>query len=476
MTENARINRAEGSMNIKPKGKYGPWVPYLLMIADFIVLNAVLFIVFYWKDSLPTTTFRTLLVLANAAYLPVAQYSLPLRRLRAVHMERLVAKAFKLVGMHALIFFALITFLRVDGVRWLYYLEFYIGLLVATPLSWIVSRLIVKALRRRGRNYVNVIIIGHGDTAMRLVNELQQDPGFGYKIHGFFDVEQPEHYSLGRYLGNISEDLPAYLAEHNIEEIYYTRSGADEERLRTVIRLADANMAAFYFVPTLSRSVARSFHLTHIGSLPVLAAHNNPLDNTVNRLIKRAFDVVVSSCFLIVSPLIFIPVAIAIKMSSPGPIFFKQRRTGYLGHEFTCWKFRTMRVNNDADNIQATAHDPRKTRVGDFLRRTSIDELPQFYNVLMGDMSVVGPRPHMVKHTADYSRLIDHYMLRHIIKPGITGWAQVMGYRGATNELWQMEGRVEKDVWYIENWSLGLDIKIIIRTITNAISGEENAY
>lgn len=476
MTDKTHANAADEPVTIRSKGKYGHWIPYLLMLADFFVLNAVFLIVFYRKDVISNDTFRTLLVLVNAAYLPVARYSLPMRRLRAVHMERLVGKAFRLVGIHALIFFALITFLHVEGVRWHFYLEFYVGLLVAMPLSWIVSRLLVKSLRRRGRNYVNVVIIGHGETAMRLVNELQQDPGFGYKIHGIFDVEKPERKFIGRYLGNIKDDLPKYLSEHHIEEIYYTRNDDEEEQLRTVVRLADANIATFYFVPTVSRSVARSFHLTRLGTLPVLASHNNPLDNTINRLIKRAFDVVVSSCFLVISPVIFIPVAIAIKISSPGPVFFKQKRTGYLGHEFTCWKFRTMRVNTEADKLQATAHDPRKTRLGDFLRRTSIDELPQFINVLIGDMSIVGPRPHMVKHTADYSRLIDQYMLRHIIKPGITGWAQVMGYRGATNELWQMEGRVEKDVWYIENWSLGLDVKIIIRTITNAIAGEENAY
>lgn len=147
-----------------------------------------------------------------------------------------------------------------------------------------------------------------------------------------------------------------------------------------------------------------------------------------------------------------------------------------MGHEFTCWKFRTMRVNADSDSRQASKNDPRKTRVGDFLRRTSIDELPQFINVLLGDMSVVGPRPHMLKHTEDYSRLIDNYMVRHLIKPGITGWAQVRGFRGQTEELWQMQGRIEHDIWYIEHWSFLLDIKIIIRTMLNALKKDENAF
>ncbi len=175
-------------------------------------------------------------------------------------------------------------------------------------------------------------------------------------------------------------------------------------------------------------------------------------------MLKRGFDIAFSGTFLIFSPVIFIPVAIAIKLSSPGPVFFRQKRTGYMGRDFLCWKFRTMRVNEQADGMQATRNDPRKTKLGDFLRRTSIDELPQFINVFMGDMSIVGPRPHMLKHTEDYRRLISQYMVRHLIKPGITGWAPVSGYRGQTEELWHMERRVEHDIWYIQHWSFLLDL------------------
>ena len=165
-----------------------------------------------------------------------------------------------------------------------------------------------------------------------------------------------------------------------------------------------------------------------------------------------------------------------IKATSPGPIFFKQKRTGFKGKEFNCYKFRTMRVNADSDEVQATRNDPRKTRVGEFLRKTSLDELPQFINVFLGDMSVVGPRPHMVKHTLDYSKIIDKYMLRHLIKPGITGWAQVNGYRGETRELWQMERRVEYGGGDIEHWNFWLDIKIIFLTVFNAFKGEKNGF
>ena len=196
-----------------------------------------------------------------------------------------------------------------------------------------------------------------------------------------------------------------------------------------------------------------------------------------NRLLKRAIDLFFSLVFLCtVFPFVYIIIGTAIKLSSPGPIFFKQKRSGENGNEFWCYKFRSMRVNIDSDELQATANDPRKTKIGDFIRKASIDELPQFINVLLGQMSVVGPRPHMLKHTEEYSRLIDKYMVRHLVKPGITGWAQVTGYRGETKELWQMEGRVQRDVWYLEHWTFLLDLYIIYKTIRNAIQGEKEAY
>ena len=175
-------------------------------------------------------------------------------------------------------------------------------------------------------------------------------------------------------------------------------------------------------------------------------------------------------------PIIYIIVGCIIKITSPGPIFFKQKRNGINGEEFWCYKFRSMKVNLDADKIQATKNDPRKTKFGNFMRKTNIDELPQLINVFLGDMSLVGPRPHMVKHTEEYSQLIDTYMVRHFVKPGITGWAQVTGYRGETKELHQMEGRVKADIWYMEHWSFILDLNIIYKTFANAIHGEKNAY
>lgn len=175
-------------------------------------------------------------------------------------------------------------------------------------------------------------------------------------------------------------------------------------------------------------------------------------------------------------PIIFLIVGVTIKITSPGPIFFRQKRNGLNNKEFWCYKFRSMKVNKESDTLQATLNDPRKTKFGDFMRRTNIDELPQFINVLLGDMSIVGPRPHMLKHTEEYSKIINKYMVRHFIKPGITGWAQVTGFRGETRELEDMEGRVKADIWYMEHWSFLLDLYIMYKTVANALHKDKQAY
>ena len=203
----------------------------------------------------------------------------------------------------------------------------------------------------------------------------------------------------------------------------------------------------------------------------------SPLNIKYNRIIKRAFDLVVSAVVLCtLFPFICLIVGLIIKLTSPGPIFFVQKRTGKDGKDFNCYKFRSMKVNKEANEMQATVNDPRKTPFGNFIRNTSIDEIPQFINVFLGDMSLIGPRPHMVKHTETYSKLIANYMDRHAVKPGITGWAQVTGLRGETQELFQMENRVKADIWYIENWSFLLDMKILTKTFLTILLGDKNAY
>ncbi|WP_395050691.1 exopolysaccharide biosynthesis polyprenyl glycosylphosphotransferase, partial [Flavobacterium sp.] len=209
--------------------------------------------------------------------------------------------------------------------------------------------------------------------------------------------------------------------------------------------------------------------------IPVLSVRNEPLQNIGNRIVKRAFDIMFSFMVIIlVFPFVFLIVAPLIKLSSKGPVFFKQLRSGRDNITFYCWKLRTMKVNENADVEQAREGDVRITAIGRFLRKTSLDELPQFYNTLIGNMSVVGPRPHMLKHTEEYSEIIDKFMVRHFVKPGITGWAQVHGLRGETRNNSLMEKRVKYDVWYLENWSLLLDMKIVVLTFTQILFGKHN--
>lgn len=455
--------------------KYGRYIYTILSISDVLILNALFIGLMAMNHHLDLSAkMRTAWLVLNLAYIPVAINPLiKQHNRRAIVMDRILRGALIAVGTHALFFLALLEFININlGIN--FYIEFYSFLVVIIPLWWIFNRHILKTIRRHGRNFVRVVIVGSNRTAHRLYDTMTADPGYGYEIIGFFD-DQPLEGMPGKYIGKIA-DLGPYLKEHAIDEVYFTLSGEMAESLTDVVKITDDNVCQFFYVPQISQYVNSGYELHNIGTMPVLSLRHNPLKNPVNQAIKRTFDIAFSSAFLIVSPIIFIPVAIAIKASSPGPVFFKQKRTGYMGRSFNCLKFRTMKVNSNADKAQATKDDPRKTHVGDFLRRTSLDELPQFINVFLGDMSIVGPRPHMLKHTEDYTRIIDQYMVRHVVKPGITGWAQVNGYRGLTDQLWKMEKRVEYDVWYIEHWNMFLDIKIIARTIMNAVHGEKNAF
>lgn len=447
-----------------------------LTLVDFLILNGVFFVVTLGNPDVPELHTRLIWLLLNLAYIPVAHYIGRIHKVRAMQMDRLSLSALQAVCAHALVFIFLLYFLNFDSIPTSVFAEFYAPTAILLLAWWTGSHYLLKRYRRSGRSYTRIVIVGCNSTGERLLDEMEFDSGFGYRCQGFFDLYCPPDFAHRKlYLGNLSE-LEEFVTANNTDEIFYAISGENREAVQLILGLCEKHIIKFHYVPQISPYLTRKFRLDSLGQMPVLEVRNNPLERNANRVLKRAFDIAFSGTFLIFSPLIFIPVAIAIKMSSPGPVFFKQKRTGYMGKDFLCWKFRTMRVNTQADTLQATKSDPRKTKLGDFLRRTSIDELPQFINVFRGDMSIVGPRPHMLKHTEDYRRLIGQYMVRHLIKPGITGWAQVRGYRGQTEELWQMERRVEHDIWYIEHWTFFLDLKIIIRTVINAFGGEENAF
>lgn len=252
----------------------------------------------------------------------------------------------------------------------------------------------------------------------------------------------------------------------------------DERESAKFIDFCENNLVHFYSVPALPNYCQRRMNVEFVYEIPIMTIRKEPLASSFNRFCKRIFDILFSLFVLIVFYWwIYILVALVTKFTMPGPVLFRQKRSGQYGQTFECLKFRSMKVNAEADTLQATKNDPRKTKWGSFLRKTNIDEMPQFINVLKGDMSVVGPRPHMLKHTEEYGKLIDKYMVRHYAKPGITGWAQVTGWRGETSELWMMEGRIKEDIWYLEHWSLLLDVVIIMKTVLNMFGREKgNAY
>lgn len=458
--------------------RFGPYLRGTLTFGDFLILNIAYLITSMVAVSWSAFDSRLVWLLVNISFVPSVLFFSGIHNLRIMYADRVVLNAFKSTVCFGAVLVVLFYIFRIDHIGWGTGLLF-IGLFfLLLSVWWLLSRECLKKARRMGLNFKRVAIVGDTAASRSLYSRLQSDEGYGYRLMGIFDNNLPQDdiYSFGgAYRGSLSQ-LDRFVRENRIDQIYYTLDAEDHAAVTTVMTLAEEIGAEFTYVPKINPLLSGNFMQSSLGDLPVFTHRQSPLHSLHNRLAKRAFDLLITVPFLAMSPLIFIPVAIAVKISSPGPVFFRQRRTGIRGTDFMCYKFRTMRQNDDADVRQATENDPRKTKIGNFLRRTSIDELPQFVNVLLGQMSVVGPRPHMVAQTEQYSALIDKYMVRHAIKPGITGWAQVNGYRGGTRHLWQMEKRVEYDVWYIRNWNLFLDLKIVVLTIFNALRKDKNAY
>lgn len=320
-----------------------------------------------------------------------------------------------------------------------------------------------------GGNLRRVVIVGDGSSVNQLIEFFTENPDYGYKLVRVFSLE-------GDKRAKIQESLKFALDE-NVDEIYCSLHNLSNHQMNNFIDFSDNNLKILKFLPDDKEIFTRNLKLDYYDYIPIVSLRNIPLDNFINKLGKRTFDIVFS-LFIIIGLLSWlIPIlALFIKRESKGPLFFTQKRNGLNYKEFNCYKFRSMRLNSIADLEQVSKNDPRVTNIGKFIRKTSIDELPQFFNVLIGNMSVVGPRPHMVSHTEMYARKVDKFMVRHFIKPGITGLAQTNGFRGEVENDKDIIYRVKYDIFYMENWSLLLDIKIIFLTLYNAIKGEEKAY
>lgn len=462
-------------IRIKNNHQTNRLIQLFIIAVDFAVLCVLLYFV---TDAIPKSGSwdegkgRTFWMVCTFAFI-VAEYLFPsVIHERVVGANDILRRSTMLVATHTLLSYLLLRAIHFMS-RFGWQL-FAMGLvmLVCIILLRFVERWLVKKLRQSGYNTRSVTLVGEDKELLCLYNKLQSNPTYGYRVRSIYgDIEglTPDG-SIRDFEALLSRSEDLQLGD----EVYLCVPRNERALIEQTVRLCDHRMAKFYYLPTAEEKL--NLQPILIDDISVMTTYTSPLEEPLNRLFKRLFDIVFSILCLIPTVLLLPLIAMTIKRQSPGPVFFRQRRTGIDGHEFYCYKFRSMHVNADADRLQATNDDPRKFPFGDFMRKTNIDELPQFWNVLRGDMSIVGPRPHMLAHTEQYDKLIDKYMVRHFVKPGITGWAQVTGFRGETRELWQMEGRVERDIWYIQHWSLWLDLRIIWMTAKTIFIRDEKAY
>ena len=458
---------------------------YLIIGVDFMLINILLLLLtdyHPWFDTWSPSKVRTLILLNNLALLISEYFNPPVIHRRVISVGDILNRILRLVLVQSFLAFFFMKSLSLSFVggrfQSIFCLLYFISILILRSLE----RIVIKKYRKVGGNSRAVLFIGADSELLNVYHRLQDDASMGYRIMGYYADEEmtdvPEDVELKR-LGTLQEFLKEMDGKEEqfvCDEMYVCLSRRDKDTVRRLSHFCDQHVIRFYFVPVSVETLGINLKRELLDDMEVYTTYEIPLAVPLNKLIKRTFDIVLSLVFLIPTAILFPFVYVIIKLQSPGPIFFKQARTGLDGRDFNMLKFRSMHVNKDADRLQATKDDPRKYPFGNFMRKSNIDELPQFLNVLKGDMSIVGPRPHMLAHTEQYSQLIDKYMVRHFVKPGLTGWAQVTGFRGETKELWQMEGRVKCDIWYIEHWSIWLDIRIIWMTAKTIFIHDKNAY
>lgn len=452
----------------------------LFVCWDVILLNTAIILSalarFGSLEELLIKEEKTVSLVANLIWIGLLLNNDSYRIIRIERIESILKRTIRKLIIHASLISIFVVYLKladISRLRLLYFYLFFFGILL---ISRYISMKLLKEIRAKGYNFKKFIIVGANETGERMQKILAKDLTYGYKFLGFFDENADPSFS-GQILGGFDE-IQDFVIKKNVDEMYVALHIDDIEIINRLVKICEKNLVRIKFIPDFQLYTKSSkVEITFYENTPVLMFRREPLEFVTNKLIKKAFDVCFSALvILLIFPWMLPIVMLIIKIESPGPIFFRQKRAGRDNRPFTCLKFRSMYINDLADNKQAGKGDSRVTKFGAFIRKTSIDELPQFFNVFWGDMSVVGPRPHMINLANEYSELINNYLVRQFAKPGITGWAQVNGYRGETKELVDMENRVEYDIWYIENWSLLLDIKIIVRTIINILKGEENAY
>jgi Undecaprenyl-phosphate glucose phosphotransferase len=463
--------------------RYSQFLELVYLLVDILLLNLSFFIgliITYETgiSKIQDKKYAMLLVAVNLIWFLVTSLANYYKIDRKIGYEKIIIRFAKVISFQVLLTFAYIVVMNGDTLSRVFLAVTFAGFAVLGLIWRLAFETFMKRYRAKGGNYRRIVVVGANRSSELFVREILGHNEFGYKFLGYFDNAVQDNLAI-RLQGNLNE-LQDYCLQNNVDELYCALDPTDHaDYLEVLMHFCDDNLIRYRIIPEFSDYLSKRFKkimIEYYGNIPIITMRPEPLDNLYNRIQKRTFDIFFALLFfLFIGWWLFPLIAILVKLSSKGPVFFKQIRSGEQNREFMCYKFRSMRVNQLADVQQATKDDPRITKIGKILRRTNLDELPQFWNVLIGDMSVVGPRPHMLKHTEEYSKIINNFMVRHFVKPGITGAAQANGYRGDTTDPEQMRKRVQYDVWYLENWSFWLDVKIVFLTVWSMIKGNENA-
>jgi len=448
--------------------KHGRYIGYLRPLSYIIDLSIIVGLaVFYYFKSIDPFMF---IVFASIGWVMLSINSKFYEVYRFTRVVTILSLIIRQAILFTLMVFAFSGFYSDLNIRPLVILKYILSVFFLISIVKFTIYFLLKRYRKAfGGNVRTTVIIGKNLKTAQLERLFKFNQEYGYSHKKTFNLKD-------KVLTNLDTCFE-YIVNNKIEEIYCSISELSNKQITEVIDFADNNLKILKFLPDNKDIYAKKLKYEYYDYTPILSLREIPFEDPINKIVKRIFDIVFAALIIIfvlswLTPLI----AILIKLESRGSVFFKQSRNGINYKEFDCYKFRSMTPNKDANLFQATRGDQRITKIGKFIRKTSVDELPQFFNVLFGDMSVVGPRPHMVSHTDMYAKRIDKFMVRHFVKPGITGMAQVKGFRGEIETDKDIINRVKYDIFYIENWSLLLDLKIIFQTFFNAVKGEEKAY
>lgn len=447
------------------RGRYSGYLRPISYLLDLLIIHGFAYY-FFLEDF----QFLNFIIFISIAWIIISIRSNFYEVYRFTHIIKIVSLISKQALLFALLVFAFFGFyyhLEKKPIEILKYISVVFLVISASKLA--LYFLLKKYRVLLGGNYRKVVILGLNKKTDQLRKFFDDNPDYGYQLQKTFNFDKKTDVDI--------EDIFDYILENKIDEIYSSIAELSEDKMQKLIDFADNNLKILKFIPDNKEIYTKKLDFNYYGYLPIISMRTIPIEYPFNQFIKRSFDIVFS-LFVIVGILSWLTplLGLFIKLESKGPVFFKQKRNGLDYKEFYCYKYRSMKPNPTAHLHQVTKGDLRITLVGKIIRKTSIDELPQFINVLKGDMSIVGPRPHMVSHTHMYAERIDKFMVRHFIKPGITGLAQVTGYRGEVETDEDIINRVKYDIFYLENWSLLLDLKIVFQTVYNALKGDEKAY